>query len=860
MALSPGTRLGRYEIAEAIGAGGMGEVYRARDSRIGRDVALKVLSTTLSADPDRLERFELEARATGALAHPNVVSIYDVGTHEGAPYLVSELVEGETLRSLLEGPRLPPRRAASLGAQIARGLAAAHRRGIIHRDLKPENVLVTRDGTAKILDFGLAKLTAPGRAGSDGAPLVSADGLTTPGMVVGTVGYMSPEQVQGLPVDHRSDIFALGVILFEMLAGCRAFLASTPVGTLNAILDFEPPDLSEVREDLPSGFARIVRRCLEKHPENRFESAMDLAFALEELVLPASASASAARTPRGSRGRWRLALAVAGAAALLAVAFLAGGRLAHRTIPTFEALTFARGTVLSARFAPDGQSVVYTAAWEGRAARLFLKRPDGVEALALELPEGVLASVSATGELALLTGLHRTGSGLQAGTLARAPLSGSAPRDVASDVTYADWAPDGKALALMREVGRATRIEYPPERVLLETTTGGASGLRFSPAGDVIAFFEHPLKSDDRGAVALLDLQGRKTILSDGWERLDGLAWSPDEREVWFTGTKQPFADALFAVDRKGRVRLVSALPAALLLHDAARDGRVLINRDDRRAGIVLKAPGEAVERDVSWLDQSFMTDLSSDGSVVLFNENRGPATEGYAICLRKGPGEAPVVLGTGRGYALSPDGTWVAASRAAERSPLLLLPTGAGQPRPLSSGAINLESAAFFPSGKELLLVGAEPGKRTRLYRLAVEGRAPVPISPEGVRASLFGGFAISPDGAWVAAVGEDGAGRLYPAGAGEPRPLRGLLPGELPIRFAADGASLFVAPRGEARPTIVRVTLASGAREPVRQLVPADPAGFAAIYSIAVTPDGGAYAYTFTRSLSQLFVARGL
>ncbi|MCE7960043.1 MAG: hypothetical protein DYH06_19210, partial [Acidobacteria bacterium ACB2] len=545
---------------------------------------------------------------------------------------------------------------------------------------------------------------------------------------------------------------------------------------------------------------------------------------------------------------------------LLAAGVLAGGRLARRPAPTYEALTFARGVVVSARFSPDGQTVAYAAAWEGRAPRVFLKRPESLEALALDLPEGVLAAVSSAGELALLTGLHRTGSGVLAGTLARAPLSGSAPRDVASDATYADFPPDGKALAVMREVGRATRIEYPPERVLYETTTGGASGLRFSPDGQLLAFFDHPLKSDDRGAVAVVDLRGEKRVLSDGWDRLDGLAWSPDGREVWFTGTRPPSDDALFAVGLDGRVRLVAAVPASLLVHDVSRDGRVLLDRDDRRAGIVLKRRGETAERDVSWLDLSFMTDLSADGNVVLFNENAEAAAEGYSICLRRGVEEAPVVLGVGRGYALSPDGKWVAASRAAAGSPLLLLPTGAGQPRPLASGRIHLESAAFFPSGRELLLVGAEPGKRTRLFRLALDGGAPSAISPEGVVANLFGGVAISPDGAWVAAVGPDGGAWLYPAAGGEPRPLPGLLPGELPIRFASDGASLFVAPRGEPRPVISRVRLVDGAREPFRQLVPADPAGFHAIYSIVVTPDGEAYAYTFTRRLSRLFVARGL
>ncbi|MGH9364577.1 MAG: protein kinase domain-containing protein [Thermoanaerobaculia bacterium] len=282
MALALGTRLGPYEILATLGAGGMGEVYRARDTRLGREVAVKVLPEEFAADPDRLRRFEQEARAASALNHPNILTIHDIGTHQGAPYVVSELLEGETLRDQLGGVALSPRKAIEYMVQIAHGLAAAHERGIVHRDLKPENLFVTKDGRAKILDFGLAKLTRPETGSS---PLTQAPTLTAgtePGVVMGTVGYMSPEQVRGLSLDSRSDIFSFGAILYEMLAGRRAFRGISPADTMSAILK-EEPEFSPTHPGASPALEHIVRRCLEKSPEERFQSARDLAFALREI-------------------------------------------------------------------------------------------------------------------------------------------------------------------------------------------------------------------------------------------------------------------------------------------------------------------------------------------------------------------------------------------------------------------------------------------------------------------------------------------------------------------------------------------------------------------------------------------------
>ncbi|HEV8610295.1 MAG TPA: serine/threonine-protein kinase, partial [Thermoanaerobaculia bacterium] len=280
MTLTSGSRLGPYEIVSALGAGGMGEVYRAKDPRLGREVAIKVLPASFSKDPDRLRRFEHEARAAGVLNHPNITAVYDIGSHDGAPYVVTELLEGETLRSRLAAGALSARKALDYAIQIARGLAAAHEKGIVHRDLKPENLFVTKDGRVKILDFGLAKLKQPEPGTEKETELPTGTMGTEPGVVLGTMGYMSPEQVRGQPADRRSDLFSFGAILYEMLSGQRAFRGDTAADTITAILTKEPPDLSQTNREIHPGLDRILRHCLEKNPEERFESARDLAFDL----------------------------------------------------------------------------------------------------------------------------------------------------------------------------------------------------------------------------------------------------------------------------------------------------------------------------------------------------------------------------------------------------------------------------------------------------------------------------------------------------------------------------------------------------------------------------------------------------
>jgi Serine/threonine protein kinase len=514
MALASGTKLGPYEIQAPLGAGGMGEVYRARDTRLDRIVAVKVLPSFFSADPDRLRRFEQEARSVAALNHPNILSVHDIGTHEGTPYMVCELLEGETLRERLQGAVLSPRRAIEFAIQIAQGLAAAHEKDVVHRDLKPENIFLTKDGRVKILDFGLAKIARGSEATSNTQTLTSAGlALTEAGQVLGTAGYMSPEQVRGLKVDHRSDIFTFGSIFFEMLSGKRAFSRDTAAETMTAVLKEDPPELTQLNRNLSPALERIARHCLEKSPEQRFQSARDLAFDLEALSQVSSSSAGRVAKPTAIQQVRRFQLPIA--LVLLALAVGLGYILGHRgktsAEVTYHQLTFRKGTVLSARFAPDNHTVIYSAAWGGSPPELFSTRQDSIESRPVGLSQVDLLGLSSQGELAIslkpqiLQGFFGT-----QGTLGRTPLTGgTAPREVLENVEWSDWSPDGSTLLIVRTVDNESRIEYPPGKILYKAPVPEwFSHPRISRDGKHIAFCKHNGRGDDRGSVAIINSDG----------------------------------------------------------------------------------------------------------------------------------------------------------------------------------------------------------------------------------------------------------------------------------------------------------------------------------------------------------------
>ena len=862
MAPAPsGRKLGPYEIIAPIGAGGMGEVYRARDSRLRRDVAIKILAEELSGDAERRARFEQEARAASALSHHNIVTVYDVGTSESTVYIAMELVEGRTLRDLLQSGPLPTKRVLEIAYQIADGLAKAHAAGIVHRDLKPENVMVSKDGIVKILDFGLAKLRKrQDDEASDGPTATRA------GTVLGTVGYMSPEQASGLEVDFHSDQFSLGSILYEMASGQRAFHSNTSAETLTAIIREEPQPLERLNSAVPAPFRWVIERCFQKDPQERYASTSDLARDLKgirehlsEASLVGTGGPAAGARKASRRALKSVAMAVALIAAL-GLGALLQRRLSSSLPPSYQQITFGSGTIRAARFAPDGQTLVYAASWDGGPLRLFLKHPSSPDSLPLELPSANLLTISSSGEMAIALDCRSNHPGVCSGKLARAALTGGTPRDVAEGIQEADFAPDGLSQLVVRDVNGKSRIEFPMGKVLYETS-GHVSYARLSPKGDRIAFLDHPFPLDDAGTVAVVDLDGKKTTLTGQWASEHGLAWPPSGNEVWFTATEAGANRSLYAVSLSGALRVVARVPGGLKLHDIAQNGKVVLTRESPRVGIRGMLQGDTRERDLSFLDYSFAADIAPDGRTLLFDEEGEAGGANYTVYLRKSDGTPAVRLGEGNALALSPDGKWALSILPAPGSPLRLHPTGTGEHRDIAVPGVGLEqAAAWLPDARHLVFAGSEPSHSLRLYVQDIEGGPARAFTSDGIVAALPG-FAVSPDGKVVAAVAADHKAVLFPIEAGgTPRPIAGLEAKEFPLRFSPDGRSLFLWKRGEVPARVTRLDIESGKRELWKDLIPADPAGIERISNVVVTPDGKGYAYCYARLLSDLFVVEGL
>jgi len=927
MPLQPNATLGPYQIIGVIGEGGMGVVYRAKDTRLGRDVAVKVLTNVTLSDRERLVRFEQEARATGMLNHPNLLTIYDVGRDDdGNPFLVSELLEGETLTARVTRGALSARKAVDAALQMALGLAAAHEKGIVHRDLKPDNIFLTRDGRLKILDFGIAKLT--GAASADGPTFQMA--ATEPGIVLGTVGYMSPEQIRGEIVDQRSDIFSFGAIVYEMLSGVRAFKRSSGIETLSAILREEPPDLVELMPGVPPAVERLVRRCLEKDREVRFQSARDLAFNLETLSTMSSAQtlSSTPRPAAGSTGstipHGPIGAVAAGAAAtaamkaqpaptmrhtvartaarprkvspvLLALLYLisvggaayAGWKWAGRaddTVaePQFSRLTFRRGEVRSARFSPDGDTIVYSAAWEGKPSEVFIANRGSTEARPLGIPESEVLAVSKSSELAILLRRDRV-TGL--GTLARVAMAGGVPRDLAEHVLQADWSPDGNVLAVIRQAGDNNRVEYPIGTPKYETLHY-IRFVRVAPDGRRLAILEQ-----SRGEFDLSVIDGGAPVsVARGWSRgATGMAWSPDGSEIWVSGTSSAAPPALYAVNvADSTMRLVSRLAGGIRIFDISPRGETLMSNGSWRAALLWRpghdpskpvapppataaaddsvaavatsadvAPPPEPERDASWLDWSILADLSADGRTIVFNETREGGGAKSAAYLRRADMNAPLHLGDGIADALSPDGKWVLTHQG---SSLVLVPTGSGQPRELKIDGAFDNGAAWLPDSRRVVVGGVVGKSGYRLFVIDTLDEIVKPISAENIFSGGQRAFAVSPDGRLVAGMTGQETIAIYPIDGSRGAAVPGAEKGEIPIGWTADGSALFVHQPSAMPARVYRLHLADGTRELWKEFSPSDPAGVFRIAPVLVTRDGQAYAYNALRLLSDLYVAAGL
>ena len=866
MPISTGTKLGPYEVLAPIGAGGMGEVYRARDERLKRDVAIKVLPAELAADPERRARFEREARAASALSHPNILTIYDIGSVDHTVYIAMELVEGGTLKDVVASGPVPVKKLLEVSVQIAEGLSAAHAAGIVHRDLKPQNVMISKHGFVKILDFGLAKLVTPEDQEVSGLKTAAGD-ATRPGLVMGTVGYMSPEQAAGRAIDFRSDQFSFGSIVYEMATGKRAFERTTSAETLTAIIREEPESVGQLNPRVPSPVRWLVERCLAKDPEDRFGTTKDLARDLADvrdhlseasISTTTDQSVAAAAAVRASRPLWPW---LAGAAVLAAAvglgAFTMGKKAGVTTPPSFRELTFQRGEIFTARFAPDGQTIIYSAAWEGRPVEIFVSRLESPEARPFGIQGADVLSISSSGEMAVGLNRHFVGAFERAGTLARIGITGGGtPREIQEDVQFADWASDGQALAIVRGVGSKARIEYPIGKTLYETE-GWISHLRISPDGSTLAFIQHPTAGDDGGTVQVIDGSGKPRTLAGEFSTAGGLAWPPGGREIWFTAAEVGGNRSLWAVTLSGARRVLARVTGNLTLHDVAKDGRVLIAHDTLRSGILGFAPGDTREKDLSWLDWSGVRDIAADGSWFAFVESGEGGGAGYSAYTRRMDGSPPVRLGEGVPWSISPDERWVLGlTNVASEPKLSILPTGAGSARAISLPGLAVRTAEWLPDGKRILITANE-NNGDRLFLVDSADAKPRAISPPGYRAFIR---AISPDGKLAAVQGPDRRRYLYPIAGGEPQPIPGIVPGEDPVGWMGDGRWIFLFDRGKIPGRVFRAELATGKREFWKELIPLDPAGIDLLSPPALTADGKTYVYSYNRILSDLFLASGV
>ncbi len=831
MGVAPGTKLGPYQILAPLGAGGMGEVYRARDTRLGRDVAIKTLPAAFAQDPERRARFETEAKAIAALSHPNVLAIHDIGTEGAVVFAVMELVEGQTLREILLGGPLSSQRAVSLAIQISNGLAAAHDRGVIHRDLKPENIIITPDGHAKILDFGLAKRVTPADEGTLSLGPTHVAG-TEPGLILGTVGYMAPEQVRGLPADARSDIFALGALMYEMVTGRRAFQGESPAETLTAILREEPRELTRLAVSVPPALERFIRRCLEKNPAGRFRSAADLGFALEGV----SNSSGATKALSANSGE------------------------ASKGLATFRRISYRNGVVLGAQFTPDGVGVAFSAMWEGRPAELFISHPGSPAARSLGVTKANLLSISSTGEMALSLDSRNHYWLQRSGTLARVALAGGGIRQLQKDVGAADWGPDGKTMALIRYAEGRCRLEYPAGKLVFETTEW-LSSVRISPDGRNVAFAYHPMFGDTGGDVRLVELSGATRVLTPRMTSVSGIAWSPAKDEVWFSGINELERHGIWGVRPEGGQRAIFSSPIRVNLHDIARDGRVLMSSGSLRVGLNVSSDGGDREVDLSWFDGSVVADFSADGREVLLFEADEAENPHYACYLRDVEGAPAVRLGDGTATRLSADGQWVLAILHQPEHRLAMYPTGIGEPHLIPfDGIERLIWAGFHPDGRHVFAVGSSVGHPNRLFLLSTDGGTPRLLWDEEVGIDRIAGMAISPDGERLAFRRVSGEHVVFSCTTGAAEPVRGLGPGDYAMRFDDSGRTLYVASGTHLQQRVDRLNMETGERSAWRALQPPDPTGIVFVGRPVVATNGSRYGYSYIKQMSDLYVVEGL
>jgi eukaryotic-like serine/threonine-protein kinase len=556
--------------------------------------------------------------------------------------------------------------------------------------------------------------------------------------------------------------------------------------------------------------------------------------------------------------RWRRLGSAFAIVALVGVAigsFIAGRHTKGATPPRFQQLTFQRGRVLQARFSPDGQTIVYSAAWNGQLSDVYSTRADRPGARSLDLKGGRVLAVSSTGDLAVLVKTHATGTFVDTGTLAIVPLSGGAPHEMLENIQYADFSPDGKQLAVIRDLGSRSRLEYPAGKSLYEFA-GWLSHVRISTRGDRLAFVEHSQGNDSFGSLVVMDLAGNRKVLKKDWYEILDLAWSPDD-EVWFTASETGSQRSVHAITLDARERPLLTMPGNLVVLDISRDGRVLLSRENQRRELAGVLAGEPRERDFSWFDWTFPDDISPDGTSFFFHEAGIGGGINFSVFSRKTDGSPPVRLGEGNGGFLSPDGKWVMVNTHQSPSQVLLIPIGTGELRQVTHDVIEHLDYAWLPDGRHFIFQGTEPGHNTRLYVEDLDGGAPRAISPEGY-ATL--GVPVSPDGKYVVAACLDMKPCLFPVAGGEPRVIPGVGITDGPIQWSEDGQSLYMFDFGALPATVERVNIATGKRTPWKTLAPADLAGVHGITAVRMTRDTHVCLYSYLRTFSDLYLVQDL
>jgi len=888
MPLTAGSRVGPYQVLALLGAGGMGQVFRAHDTRLGRDVALKVLPGSFEGNADRLRRFEQEARAAGSLNHPNVLAVYDVGSHEEIVYLVSELLEGQTLSDRIAARPFPARKAIEIAIQIAQGLAAAHDKGIVHRDLKPDNLFLTRDGRVKILDFGLARQVGTDAGAGPGESAPTETRLTEPGTVLGTVGYMSPEQVLGRPADQRSDLFSLGAILYEMLSGRRAFQRASPVETMNAILKEEPQDLSELAPALPPGVERIVRRCLEKGVAERFQSARDLGFALESLSQGAGAR-TAAGPGKHRRSAW-LALFAALAAAL---AFLGRGVITPRADPglasyRYAPLATAEGYEGQASWSADGRTVAYVADTEG-LLQVYTRSLESSMATRITRSLSDCQDPFWSPDSTRLFYTSLAGSSLGLWSVG---ATGGTPQVVLRNAAAAALSPDGQTLALLREDAHQGNFSlslwissppgsdpkrYPSES--LAARRFGQGFLRFSPDGKKLGLFVASTSGDTRGEEGYSSPELWVLPQPSGPPRqvLQSLAsmpdpgpfsWLPDGRRIVFAAEflgRTPGKHLWTADTDSGQVTPITASSGSEEYPALSPDGRQIAFTASEEHYDLVEIPldGSPLRRVPSTSRTEADPAWSPSGGQYAYVTDRTGRQE---IWLRSAEGafERPVVTDASfrdpqtlllSGVAFSPDGQRLAYQRRGLEGFRIWISTVAGgQAVRLSQDEGYQDAPTWSPDGASIAFTSLRQG-RWALVRVGTGGsEAPLTIK-EGVIYPSNPRW--SPRGDWITCELAEGFAIVSPDG------LRTRVLADetwLAHAWSRDGAALWaVRLSGELRLEAIAVDVETGqSRTIARDLGPAPPSSVP-LRGLSLSPDGRSLLTSIYRLRGDLWLLEG-